>query len=100
MCSGVKGLNPLGRRHASLKQHGASSIIDSANYALSFTVLRQGVWAGHAKVYAVGEEEGVSAGVVKLTPIVALDSFHRDAELCAHIGKEICQCGEGVRFNT
>ena len=99
MCSGVKGLNPLGRRHASLKQHGASSIIDSANHALSFTVLRRGVWAGHAKVYAVGEEEGASAGVVKLTPIVALDSFHHSTKLCANMREEVCQCGKGVRFN-
>ena len=90
MCSGVKGLNPLGRRHASLKQHGASIIIDSANHALSFTVLRRGVGAGHVQMDSMGEEERACAGVVKLTPIVALDSFHHDAELCAHIGKEIC----------
>ena len=49
---------------------------------------------------AVGEEEDVSARVVKLTSVVALDGFHRDAKLCAHIREEVCQCGKGVRFNT
>jgi hypothetical protein len=100
MCGCVKSLNPIGRRHTSLKQHGASSIIDGADHALSFTVLRRSVWAGQAQVYAIGEEEGARAGVIQLTPIVALDSFHRDAKLRAHIGKEVCQCGECVRFNT
>ena len=49
---------------------------------------------------AVGEEEGASARVVKLMPVVALDSFHRDAKLCVHIREKVCQCGKGVRFNT
>ena len=85
--------------HTGLKQQGASSIIDGANHAPNFTVLRRSVWAGHAQVNAVGEEEGARARVIKLTPIVALDSFHRGPKLCAHIRKEVCQCGKGVRFN-
>ena len=49
---------------------------------------------------AVGEEEGASARVVKLTPVVALHSFYRDTKLCTHIREKVCQCGKGVRFNT
>jgi hypothetical protein len=36
--------------------------------------------------------------VVKLTPVIALDSLHGAAELCRDIGKEIGQVSEGVRF--
>ena len=83
-----------------MKQQGASSVIDGMNHALGFTVLRRGVWGGHAQVNTVGEEKGARAGVVELTSVVALDGFHRDAKLCAHIREEVCQCGKGVRFNT
>ena len=81
------------------KQQGASGIINRANHALSFTVLRRGVGAGHVQMDSMGEEERACAGVVKLTPIVALDSFHHGPKLCARIRKEVCQCGKGVRFN-
>jgi hypothetical protein len=36
--------------------------------------------------------------IVKLAPVVALNSLHSAAELCRDIGKEIGQCSEGVRF--
>ena len=100
MCCGVKGLNPIGWRHAGLKQQGASSVIDGMNHALGFTVLRRGVWGGHAQVNTVGEEKGARAGVVELTSVVALDGFDHHAELCANIGDEVCQCGKSVRHNT
>ena len=38
---------------------------------------------------AMGEEEGPGAGVVKLAPVVALDSFNGGTELCGHIRKEV-----------
>jgi len=47
-----------------------------------------------------GEEEGARAGVVELTPVVALDGFDHHAELCANIREEVCQCGKSVRLNT
>ena len=34
---------------------------------------------------SMGEEESERAGVVKLTPIVALDGFHHSTKLCANI---------------
>jgi hypothetical protein len=47
---------------------------------------------------AVRQEEDAGGGVVKLTSIVALDSFDSPAELSRHIDKEIRQSSEGVRF--
>jgi len=93
-------LNPIGWGHVGLKQYGASSIVDGVNHALSFTVLRRGVWAGHAQVNTIGEEEGARARVVKLAPIIALHRFHHGTKLWTHLRKEVSQCGECVRFNT
>ena len=93
-------LNPIGRGQTGLKQYGASSIVDGANHALSFTVLRRSVWAGHAQVNTIGEEEGACARVVKLAPIIALHRFHHGTKLWTHLRKEVSQCGECVRFNT
>jgi len=49
---------------------------------------------------SMGEEERARAGVVKLTPIVALDSFHHSTKLCVNMREEVCQCGKGVGFNV
>jgi hypothetical protein len=37
----------------------------------------------------MGEEEGPSARVVKLAPVIELDSLDGGAELYGHIGEEI-----------
>ena len=68
-----EGLDPVGRRHGGLKQQGANDIIYGANNTFSFTVLRRGIRARHAKMNALGEEERPSAGVIKLLPVVALN---------------------------
>ena len=39
----------------------------------------------------MGEEEGSGAGVIKLAPVVALNSFNGGTELCGHIRKEVSQ---------
>jgi hypothetical protein len=44
------------------------------------------------------QEEDAGGRVIKLTSIVALDSFDSPTELSRHIGKEIGQSSEGVRF--
>jgi hypothetical protein len=46
----------------------------------------------------VRQEEDPGGRVVKLTPVIALDSFDGHAELSRHINKEIGQSIEGVRF--
>jgi hypothetical protein len=83
-----------------LKEQGANNIIDRANNAFSFTVLRRGVRAGHAKVNALGEEELPGAGVVELSPIVALDSFDAGVKLSGGMGDEVSKLAESVRFKS
>jgi hypothetical protein len=52
------------------------------------------------KVDAAGEEECVDAGVVKLAPVVTMDSLHRSSKLCGGVGDESGKCAESVRFET
>jgi hypothetical protein len=51
-------------------------------------------------VDAVGEEEHLGAGVVKLASVVALDNLHRSNKLCGGVGDESDKCAESVRFET
>jgi len=96
----VESLDPVGWRHGGLKQQGANNIIDGANNAFSFTILRRSVGAGHAEMNAAGEEECPGAGVVKLASVVTLDSFHRCGELCGGGGDEPGKSAESVRFEA
>ena len=48
----------------------------------------------------MGEEEGSGAGVIKLAPVVALNSFNGGTELCGHIGEEVSQGGIRVGLET
>jgi hypothetical protein len=57
-------------------------IIDGANDAFSFTVLRRNVGTRHPKKDPFGGEECVRGGVIELTTIVALDGFDGAAKLC------------------
>ena len=65
-----------------------------------FTILRRGVGAGHTKMDALGEEEVTGARVVKLFPIVALDSLDVGAKLGGGMGDEVSECAESVRFKS
>jgi hypothetical protein len=51
-------------------------------------------------VDAAGDEERSGAGVVKLAPVVTLDSLHRSSKLCGGVGDESGKCAESVRFET
>jgi hypothetical protein len=51
-------------------------------------------------VDALAKEEGTSTGVIKLAPVVALDSLHKGAELCRGVGNEGCERAKSARFNT
>jgi hypothetical protein len=64
----------------------------------SFTILWRRVWVGHPELCTGRQEEDLGGGVVKLMPVVTLNSFDGPAELSRHIGKEIGQSGKGVRF--
>jgi hypothetical protein len=71
-----------------LKKQRTHHIVSRTDDVLSFIILRRGVGTQHPQEHAVGEE-GPSARVVKLAPVIALDGLDGGAELCGNIGKEI-----------
>jgi hypothetical protein len=79
-------------------QQSADDIVNRMNNTFSFTILWERVRTRHLELCAIRQEEEVGGRVVKLTPVVALDSFDSHAELSRHIGKEMGQSSEGVRF--
>jgi hypothetical protein len=68
------------------------------NDTFSFTILWGRVRTRHSELCAVRQEEDLGGRVVKLTLIVALDTFDGPVELSRQISKEIGQINEGVRF--
>jgi hypothetical protein len=65
---------------------------------LDFTVLLRGVWARHAKGDTMSEEECVGARVVKLTPIVTLDTLDGVAKLGGKKREKVSKSGKRVRL--
>jgi hypothetical protein len=68
-----------------LKKQRTHHIVSGTDDALSFTILRRSVGTQYLQEHVVGEEEGPSARVVKLTPVIALDVLEGGAELCGHM---------------
>jgi hypothetical protein len=92
----VKSFCPITPRKGSLNQQSADDIVNGTNNTFSFTILWGRVRTQHPELCAVRHEEDSGGRVVKLTPVVALDSFDSPAELSRHIGKVIGQSSEGV----
>jgi hypothetical protein len=82
----------------SLNHQSADDIVNRTNNTFSFTILWGRVRTRHPELCAIRQEEEAGGRVVKLTPIVALDSFDSPVKLSRHIGKEMRQNSEGVRF--
>ena len=83
-----------------MKQQGANDIIGSANNALNFTVLRRSVAAGHAETNSVGLEERAGSEIIKLAPVVTLNSLDGGTKLHAYVGEKIRQSRKGFRLET
>jgi hypothetical protein len=64
-------------------------VVDAAQHVFDFTILRIGVWAGHSELHTMGKEELSRGGVVKLTPIVALNTLDLVAELSTDKREEL-----------
>jgi hypothetical protein len=79
--SGVKCLNPIGRRKAGLKKQGANDVVDHAQDTFGTTILLGGVGTGHLKADTVREKESSCVRVIELTTIVALQAFNGGAKL-------------------
>ena len=88
VCGGAESFNPVGGRKTGLKKERANDIIDSANNAFSFPVLREGVGARHMKMNTTREEEGMGAGVVKLLSVVTLNALNSSTKLRSNIGEK------------
>jgi hypothetical protein len=95
---GVECFNPIGRRKASLKQQRPRDIVKSPKDAFDFTVLLRGVRARHAKGDTMSEEECAGAGVVKLAPVVTLDTLDGAVELGGNKGEKVSKSGKRVRL--
>jgi hypothetical protein len=64
-------------------------IVNRMNNTFNFTILWGRVRTRHPELCVVQQEEEVGGRVIKLMPVVALDSFDSTAELSRHIGKEM-----------
>jgi hypothetical protein len=73
-------------------------IVNGANDALSFTIMRGRVRTRRPELCPFRQKKGPGGGVVKLTPIITLDGLDGAAELSSNMSKEVGQCTEGVRF--
>ena len=76
-------------RKRRLEQKGAHGVVHGANHALSLAVLGGGIWARHAQLDTVREEEGTGGGVIELTAIVTLNCLDGEAELSRHTMLEV-----------
>jgi hypothetical protein len=94
--SGVECFNPIGRRKASLKQQRLRDIVKSLKDAFDFTVLLRGVRARHAKGDTMSEEERAGLGVIKLTPVVSLDTLDGAAKLGGNKREKVSMSGKRV----
>jgi hypothetical protein len=83
----VKSFGPITPGKRSLNQQNADDIINRMNNTFNFTILWGRVRTRHSELCAIRQEEDAGGRVVKLTSIVALDSFDSPAELSRHIGK-------------
>jgi hypothetical protein len=96
MCSGMKGLCPVGDRERRLKQKATDHVGGGANHALSPAVLSRGVGTRETQLDAMSEEERTGGVVVKLATIVALQGTDRAPELGGYPGEEVSEGGKRV----
>jgi hypothetical protein len=80
---------PLGLvagKKGGLEQQGAHDVVHVVN---SLAILRRSIGARHPQLSVVGEEEGTGHGVVKLLPVVTLDSSDSASKLSGKGGERI-----------
>jgi hypothetical protein len=94
----MKPFSPIAPGKRSLDKQRADDIVNGANDALGFTILRGRVRTRYLELCRFRQKKGPSGRVVKLTPVVALYGLDGAAELSSNISKEVGQCSQGVRF--
>jgi hypothetical protein len=85
ICDGVEPFYLVASWNRSMKKQGAQHIINGAEDALDFTVLRRNVGTRHPQKYSFGEEEYTRGGIIELTTIVTLGGFDGVAKPCGDI---------------
>jgi hypothetical protein len=73
----------------SLKEQETHHIINGAENALCFTILRRSVWTRHLHNHPISEEECMRGNIFEPMAIVALDEYGGATKLCEDISKEI-----------
>jgi hypothetical protein len=100
VCGGVQALSPEAGRKRGLKQKSPHGVVGGANHPLCLAILRGGVWARHAQLNTVREEESSGGGVIKLATVVTLDGLDGETELSRHPSKEVKERGKSIRLRT
>jgi hypothetical protein len=94
----VKPFSPIAPEKESLHKQRADGIVNGANDAFGFTILRGRVRTQHPELCPFRQKKGPGERVIKLIPVVALDGLDGVAELSSNINKEVGQDSEDVRF--
>ena len=81
---GGEGIRAEARGHICMEQECTNTIVESAKYAFSTTILLRGVWTGEMEDGAVGGKEGVYGA----------------SELGGDVGEEGGEGGGDVRFTA
>jgi hypothetical protein len=87
----VKSFCPITSGKRSLNQQSADDIVNRTNNTFRFTILWGRVRTRHLELCVIRQEEEAGEKVVKLTSVIALDSFDSPTELSRHIGNEMGQ---------
>jgi hypothetical protein len=87
----VKSFRLITPEKGSLNQQSVNDIVNQTNNTFNFTILWGRVRTQHPELCAVRQEEDSDGRVIKLTPVVTLDSFDSPTELSRHISKDIGQ---------
>jgi hypothetical protein len=82
-----------------LEKQGTHDVVRNADHAFCPAVLRRGIGARHPQLSVVGEE-GAGCGVVKLPPVVTLDSPDGASKLNGNPSEEVRKGGERIRLQT
>ena len=97
--SHLKGVRPTGRGDGSMKKKkSADDVIDRADFAFRFTILRRRVWTGEAEIHAVLGTLFVEEGVIKFTTIITLETFNFAFKLSVNEVAESNERREDLRF--
>ena len=85
-------------RHGRVNKKSTDNVIERAERAFCFAILRRGIWAGETKKYAVLEKEVPILKVVKLFAIVTLYKFDGEEEVGSDVFLKVKENGVNIRF--